>query len=118
MVFIRSIIFNFFKTFQLITYYFQTTDTETFYGLTAQVYGWGRTTEDGSSSHILLETNLTVPHPDVCMAALDTFCANDTNAQEFPYTCDSWQFMDSIPPGLLCAGSPGKGACYVSLAEF
>ena len=100
-------------------YYFQTTDTETFYGVTAQVYGWGNSTAQSTEdvvawSNILQETNLTVPHPDVCKAAGDIFCSNETNAQEFPETCGMWQFMDSIPPGLLCAGSPGKGACMVS----
>ena len=83
------------------------------------MYGWGdsaaQSTEDVVAwSSILQETNLTVPHPDVCKAAGDTFCANQTNAQEFPETCGMWQFMDSIPPGLLCAGSTGKGACMVS----
>ena len=44
----------------LLTLYLQTSDTETFYGKDALVYGWGTTSAGGSSSSVLLEVNIDI----------------------------------------------------------
>ena len=44
----------------LLTLYLQTSDTATFYGKDALVYGWGTTSAGGSSSSVLLEVNIDI----------------------------------------------------------
>ena len=44
----------------LLTLSLQTSDTDTFYGKEALVYGWGTTAAGGSSSSVLQEVNLDI----------------------------------------------------------
>jgi len=50
----------------------QTTDTDTFYGKSAWVYGWGTTSSGGSSSATLLEVSVPVVTPDQCAVTMGT----------------------------------------------
>ena len=59
--------------FVTLLYHPQTSDTETFYGKDALVYGWGTTSSGGASSSVLLEVGFYVsvqitasPHCTVC----------------------------------------------------
>ena len=44
----------------VLTLSLQTSDTATFYGKDALVYGWGTTSAGGSSSSVLLEVNIDI----------------------------------------------------------
>ena len=57
----------------------QSTDTDTFYGLTAQVYGWGSTCLPCHPA-TLKETNITVVAPETCREAMDAYCQGDYEA--------------------------------------
>ena len=82
-------------------------DTETFYGKTAQVYGWGVTTFGGNGSDVLQETNVTVVTPKVCQDTLDAVCDKHLNGKH----------CTNLTDGMLCAGSPGKDSCQVKYPD-
>ena len=71
----------------------QTSDSTSFDGKTAQVYGWGTTSFGGASSSKLLEVSVPVISNTQCSAA-----------------------MGAVAAGQLCAGGQaGKDSCQVSL---
>ena len=70
----------------------QTSDTDTFNGKTAQVYGWGTTSSGGASSSKLLEVSVPV--------VTSTQCATS---------------MGPMENGQICAGGEeGKDSCQVT----
>jgi len=67
----------------------QTSDTDTFNGKTAQVYGWGTTSSGGSASSVLLEVSVPVVTSTQCATA-----------------------MGPMENGQICAGGEaGKDSC-------
>merc|ERR1719229_880425 len=44
----------------------QSSDTETFYGKDALVYGWGTTSSGGAASDVLMEVSVPVVTPEQC----------------------------------------------------
>ena len=42
--------------------------------MTAQVYGWGTTSQGGQLPPALMETDVAVVAPDTCRAAMEAYC--------------------------------------------
>ena len=71
----------------------QTSDEATFYGKTAQVYGWGITSSGGAASSKLLEVDVPVVTPTQCATT-----------------------MGLMEAGMICAGGvAGKDSCQVNI---
>ena len=80
---------------------------DTFTGLTGQVYGWGRTSEDGDASNTLLEVNVTVGSHQECNTKQVGLCQSSPDQPQIP--CQ--KFFDSM----FCAGGvEDKDSCEVS----
>ena len=106
----------------------KTSDTTTFDGKNAWVYGemaitvcslmitmsdqgWGSTSPDGDSSNVLNEVEVPVVSNDECRSAMAYI--------EDYYVVYDYDMEDLITDGMLCAGGvEGKDNCYVSAASF
>merc|ERR1712137_533579 len=83
----------------------QTSDTDTFNGKTAQVYGWGTTSSGGQSSSKLLEVSVPV--------VTSTQCATSMGPMEAGQICAGGEAgKDS------CQGDSGGPLSYDSCAQL
>ena len=73
----------------------KSSDTTTFDGKNAWVYGWGATSYGGASSDVLLEVEVPVVSKETCTTAMADFT--------------------TVNDGMICAGGvEGKDSCQVS----
>ena len=67
--------------------------------MTAQVYGWGTTSQGGQLPPALMETDITVVAPDTCRAAMEAYC--QSLEDYYDYEADMYMMFDNFLKRLL-----------------
>ena len=67
--------------------------------MTAQVYGWGTTSQGGQLPPALMETDVAVVAPDTCRAAMEAYC--QSLEDYYDYEADMSMMFDDFLKRLL-----------------
>ena len=67
--------------------------------MTAQVYGWGTTSQGGQLPPALMETDVAVVTPDTCKAAMEAYC--QSLEDYYDYEAHMYMMFDNFLKRLL-----------------
>ena len=67
--------------------------------MTAQVYGWGTTSQGGQLPPALMETDVAVVAPDTCRAAMEAYC--QSLEDYYDYEAHMYMMFDNFLKRLL-----------------
>ena len=62
--------------------------------MTAQVYGWGTTSQGGQLPPALMETDVAVVAPDTCRAAMEAYC--QSLEDYYDYEAHMYAILDDV----------------------